>query len=42
MCKGIVEQSKGTIWFETAMESGTTFFVEFPNQTPEEPSTKDA
>lgn len=29
MCKGIVEQAKGNIWFETS-EKGTTFFVELP------------
>jgi len=29
MSKGIVEQSKGSIWFETSSE-GTTFFVELP------------
>jgi signal transduction histidine kinase len=30
MCKGIVEQSKGSIWFETKEGEGTTFFVELP------------
>jgi signal transduction histidine kinase len=30
MCKGIVEQLKGNIWFETVTGSGTTFFVELP------------
>ncbi len=30
MCKGIVEQSKGDIWFETQENVGTTFFVELP------------
>jgi two-component system, NtrC family, nitrogen regulation sensor histidine kinase NtrY len=30
MCKGIVEQLKGNIWFETTTGSGTTFFVEIP------------
>ena len=30
MSKGIVEQCKGTIWFETEANKGTTFFVEFP------------
>jgi len=30
MCKGIVEESKGNIWFKTSIGSGTTFFVEFP------------
>ncbi len=28
MCKGIVEQAKGTIWFETEQGRGTTFFIE--------------
>lgn len=30
MCKGIVEQAKGHIWFETAKGAGTTFYVELP------------
>lgn len=30
MCKGIVEQSKGNIWFETEVGVGTTFYVELP------------
>jgi signal transduction histidine kinase len=30
MSKGIVEQTKGRIWFETAAGVGTTFFVELP------------
>lgn len=30
MCKGIVEQARGNIWFETEMGKGTTFFVELP------------
>lgn len=30
MCKGIVEQAKGNIWFETKIGVGTTFFVEVP------------
>lgn len=30
MCKGIVEQSKGSIWFETRTGEGTTFYVELP------------
>ncbi len=30
MCKGIVEQAKGNIWFETKPGKGTTFFVELP------------
>jgi signal transduction histidine kinase len=29
MCKRIVEQSNGTIWFETS-DGGTTFFILFP------------
>ncbi len=30
MCKGIVEQTKGKIWFETEAGVGTTFFIELP------------
>ena len=30
MCKGIVEQAKGKIWFETAKGKGTTFYVLLP------------
>lgn len=30
MCKGIVEQARGRIWFETEQGRGTTFFVELP------------
>ncbi len=30
MCKGIVEQAHGRIWFETEAGKGTTFFVELP------------
>jgi two-component system, NtrC family, nitrogen regulation sensor histidine kinase NtrY len=30
MSKGIVEQAKGKIWFETKAGEGTTFFVELP------------
>ncbi len=30
MCKGIVEQVKGRIWFETVRGAGTTFHVELP------------
>jgi len=30
MCKGIVEQVKGRIWFETQKGNGTTFHVELP------------
>ena len=30
MCKGIVEQSKGDIWFKTKEGEGTTFYVKLP------------
>lgn len=30
MCKGIVEQAKGKIWFETKKGEGAVFFVELP------------
>jgi signal transduction histidine kinase len=30
MCKGIVEQVKGKIWFDTVIGNGTTFHVEIP------------
>ncbi len=30
MSKGIVEEAKGNIWFETFAGSGTTFFIELP------------
>jgi two-component system, NtrC family, nitrogen regulation sensor histidine kinase NtrY len=30
MCKSIVEQANGKIWFETQMGTGTTFYVELP------------
>jgi nitrogen fixation/metabolism regulation signal transduction histidine kinase len=30
MCKGIVEQVKGKIWFDTQKANGTTFHVEIP------------
>ena len=30
MCKTIVEQAKGRIWFETEEDAGTTFYVELP------------
>lgn len=30
MCKGIVEQSKGDIWFETKVGEGTMFYVKLP------------
>jgi signal transduction histidine kinase len=32
MCKGIVEQAGGEIWFETQENKGTTFFVQLPAQ----------
>jgi len=34
MCKGIVEQAKGRIWFETEQGAGTVFYVELPTQHP--------
>lgn len=30
MCKSIVEQAGGSIWFETVEKQGTTFFVQLP------------
>ena len=30
MCKRMVEQAKGEIWFETNSDKGTTFFVKLP------------
>ncbi len=30
MCKGIVEQARGQIWFETTTGQGSTFYVELP------------
>ena len=30
MCKSIVEQAGGQIWFETEVGKGTTFFVTLP------------
>ena len=30
MCKRIVEQTNGTIYFETSSTAGTTFFINFP------------
>ena len=30
MCKGIVEQAKGNIWFEPSPEGGTIFYIELP------------
>ena len=36
MCKRIVEQSEGAIWFNTAVGVGTSFFVELPMIQPNE------
>ena len=33
MCKRIVEQANGNIWFETSEDEGTTFFILFPINT---------
>jgi len=30
MCKSIVEQMKGEIWFTTEQRNGSTFFIELP------------
>jgi signal transduction histidine kinase len=30
MCKSIVEQAGGNIWFNTETNQGTTFFVQLP------------
>jgi signal transduction histidine kinase len=30
LCKDLVEQNKGKIWFESAVGVGTTFFIELP------------
>jgi signal transduction histidine kinase len=30
MCKGIVEQAKGRIWFETRLGQGTIFYIALP------------
>lgn len=30
MCKRMVEQADGRIWFETTLGEGTSFFIEFP------------
>jgi signal transduction histidine kinase len=30
MCKGIVEQAGGNIWFQTQVGEGTTFYVQLP------------
>jgi signal transduction histidine kinase len=30
MCKRIVEQAEGQIWFETVLHEGTSFFIKFP------------
>jgi two-component system sensor histidine kinase/response regulator len=31
LCKDMVEQNKGKIWFESTLGDGTTFFIEIPN-----------
>ena len=31
--KDIIESANGKIWFETELEKGTTFFVQFPLAT---------
>ena len=41
MSKGIVEQARGEIWFETADEKGTTFFVSLPLLSVETPPVED-
>ena len=33
MCKRIVEQMNGLIWFETTIDEGTSFFVQLPLST---------
>lgn len=35
MCKNIMEQIHGKIWFETQEDQGTSFFVQFPLMQPE-------
>ncbi len=35
MCKGIVEQNQGRIWFETREGAGTCFYVELPLSRPD-------
>lgn len=32
LCKDMIEQNKGKIWFESAVNEGTTFFVELPTR----------
>ncbi|MEO6406971.1 MAG: HAMP domain-containing sensor histidine kinase [Ferruginibacter sp.] len=34
MCKRIVEQANGKIWFETALQKGTSFYIQFPLVNP--------
>src|SRR5690606_4408546 len=36
MCKNIVEQARGEIWFETRLNAGTTFYVKLPEVKGEE------
>ncbi len=37
MCKNIIEQAGGHIYFETVTDQGTTFFVELPLETTKNP-----
>ena len=30
ICKGIVEKANGTIWFESKLGEGTSFFIKLP------------
>jgi len=30
ICRNIIQQAQGNIYFETDMQKGTTFFVELP------------
>jgi signal transduction histidine kinase len=30
MCKGIVEQAKGRIWFDTRLGEGSIFYIALP------------
>ena len=41
MCKGIVEQAGGEIWFETEVGIGTTFFVQLPAKVKTEKALAD-
>ena len=33
ICKGIVEKANGTIWFESRLGDGTSFFIRLPLAT---------